>query len=455
MSVLESAAASNSSDEKGSTFPRGFSRGKVVWPLVRAGSLFTLNYGRALVEGKRRAGCVPVYGTNGRCGWHDEPLSTGPAIILGRKGMGPLGVEWCDGDFWVIDTAYYVTPNEAGLNLKFYYYLIKYIGLNHLKDGTSNPSLSRDTFYAQSFPFPPSYEQEAIARVISALDDKIELNRRMNETLEAMARALFKSWFVDFDPVRAKAEKRQPAGIDAETAKLFPESFEESLLGLIPRGWRVATLNDITESALGGDWGNDTPAEDASDAALCIRGADIPDLQKSCVGKMPVRHLKNSSLQKRSLRDGDLVIEISGGSPTQSTGRPVLVTKDLLEQLEYPLVCSNFCRMVRLSNNASPIFAYLWLRWLYASDAFLQYENGTTGIKNLAFSTFSKDFYLALPPSKLLKNFEGQVGLLFKKQAMNGAQSRTLAALRDALLPKLLSGEIRVRDAEREVEQVA
>lgn len=452
---LETAAASISSDERGSTFPRGFSRGKVIWPLVRAGSIFTLNYGRALVERDRRLGRVPVYGTNGRCGWHDEPLSTGPAIILGRKGMGPLGVEWCDGDFWVIDTAYYVTPTEASLNLKFYYYLIKYIGLNHLKDGTSNPSLSRDTFYAQLFPFPPLYEQKAIAHVISTLDDKIELNRRMNETLEAMARALFKSWFVDFDPVRAKAEKRRPAGMDAKTAALFPSSFEESPLGMVPKGWRVATLDDITELALGGDWGKDALSEDTSEAAFCIRGADIPDLQKADVGKMPIRYLKNSSLQKRSLRDGDLVIEISGGSPTQSTGRPVLITNELLEQLEYPLVCSNFCRMVRLRNNASSTFTYLWLRWLYMSDAFIQYENGTTGIKNFAFSIFSKQFYLALPPPKLLKKFEGQVGLLFKKQAMNGAQSRTLAALRDALLPKLLSGEIRVREAEREVEQVA
>jgi type I restriction enzyme S subunit len=86
--------------------------------------------------------------------------------------------------------------------------MIKYIGLNHLKDGTSNPTLSRDSFGAQALPIPPFNEQRAIAHILGTLDDKIELNRRMNETLEAMARALFKSWFVDFDPVRAKAEGR-------------------------------------------------------------------------------------------------------------------------------------------------------------------------------------------------------------------------------------------------------
>ncbi len=159
--------------------------------------------------------------------------------------MGPLGVEWCNGPFWVIDTAYYVTKNRRDLDLKYFYYLIKYVGLNHLKDGTSNPSLSRDTFNSQLLPLPTPGEQKLIAGVLGSLDDKIDLNRRMNETLEAMARGLIKSWFVDFDPVRAKMEGRQPVGIDAETAHLFPESFEESLLGLIPSGWRPCSWGDV------------------------------------------------------------------------------------------------------------------------------------------------------------------------------------------------------------------
>ena len=109
------------------------------------------------------------------------------------------------------------------VNLKYAYFLIKFVGLNHLKDGTSNPTLSRDAFGAQALPLPPLAEQRAIAHILGTLDDKIELNRRMNETLEAMARALFKSWFVDFDPVRAKAEGRDP-GLPKPLADLFPDS---------------------------------------------------------------------------------------------------------------------------------------------------------------------------------------------------------------------------------------
>ena len=187
------------------THPRGLPPAESIhWPLVPARDLFRLTYGRALAAPDRRPGNVPVYGTNGRCGTHDVALFDGPGVVLGRKGQGPLGVEWSRGPYWVIDTAYTLTPLRPDVHLKFAYYLLKFIGLNHLKDGTSNPTLSRETFGAQALPFPPVSSQRAIANILGTLDDKSELNRRMNATLEAMARALFRSWFVDFDPVRAK-----------------------------------------------------------------------------------------------------------------------------------------------------------------------------------------------------------------------------------------------------------
>ena len=155
-------------------------------------------------------------------------------------------MEWSDDDYWVIDTAYSLAPLRSDVDLKYAYFLIKFIGLNHLKDGTSNPTLSRDTFGAQAFPLPPLVVQRTIARILGTLDDKIELNHRMNETLEAMARALFKSWFVDFDPVRAKAEGRDP-GLPNPFANLFPDSFEDSELGEIPTGWsRMRSRRDRT-----------------------------------------------------------------------------------------------------------------------------------------------------------------------------------------------------------------
>jgi type I restriction enzyme S subunit len=266
----------------------------------------------------------------------------------------------------------------------------------------------------------------------------------MNVTLEGMARALFQSWFVDFDPVRAKLDGRQPTGMDKETAALFPDSFQESKTGQIPKGWKVTVLDDLIDFVIGGDWGVTEPSVDETVSCYCIRGADIPSLQGGGVGKMPTRFLKRSSVEKRQLEDGDLVIEISGGSPTQSTGRPVLATDALLKHLGRPLVASNFCRIVKLKSKVRSRFLYLWLRRIYDAGDLFQFETGTTGIKNFAFAIFSKEHPLVMPDLRIAEAFDRAVFPFFASIQANSQESRTLATLRDTLLPKLLSGELRV-----------
>ena len=191
-------------------------------------------------------------------GWHDTQLRTGPTIILGRKGQGPLGVKWCDGPFWVIDTAYYTTF-AAEVDPKFFFYFTDLMGLNHLKDGTSNPSLTRDVFGRQDFPLPPITEQREIAAILRALDDKIELNRKTAATLEAMARALL-VWFVDFDPVWAKTEGRPPAHMDPTTAALFPDGFDDEGL---PLGWPEGVVEDLFVLQRGFDLPASTRSEES------------------------------------------------------------------------------------------------------------------------------------------------------------------------------------------------
>lgn len=239
-------------------YPRGFKReNKWRWPLIQASKLVTLRYGKALKAGEREPGSVAVYGTNGQCGWHNEALQEGPGIILGRKGQGPLGVEWSEAPFWVIDTAYYVDINSSNLDQRYFFYLIKYIGLNHLKDGTSNPSLSRSTFDKLLLPVPPKDEQKEIAGLIRLFDEKVGINVQINTTLESMAQTLFKSWFVDFDPVidnalaagnpipdelKARAEARAALGAQRKPLpdhirQQFPDRFvltEE--MGWVPEG---------------------------------------------------------------------------------------------------------------------------------------------------------------------------------------------------------------------------
>ena len=121
----------------------------------------------------------------------------------------------------------------------------------------------------------------------------------MNVTLEAMARALFQSWFVDFDPVRAKLDNRQPPNLDPTTAALFPAGFQDSAVGHIPQGWKLGVMDELTRFVIGGDWGSTDPSEAETVSCYCIRGADVPSLQGGDVGKMPTRFLKPSSVEKR------------------------------------------------------------------------------------------------------------------------------------------------------------
>ena len=360
------------------------------------------------------------------------------------------------GSNWVVSTGFAVLRPQVHMIAPRFLYACVFSQsfteyLISREKGAAYPAVSPEDIGNAVIPLPPLKEQRAIAHILGTLDDKIELNRRMNRTLEEMARAIFKSWFVDFDPVRAKADGRN-TGLPAEIAALFPDSFEDSELGEIPAGWQACVANDLASFVLGGDWGKDAVSDDFPRPAFCIRGADVPSLQRGGVGSMPIRYLKESSIEKRSLRPYDIIVEISGGSPTQSTGRSVLVSMAVLEQLPYPLICSNFCRLYRPKPGLSH-FVYLWFRWLYSSNQFLQYENGTTGIKNLAFTRFCQQHMVAMPTSGVLSVFNDLVEPFLKSIGRRGYESAVLAELRDALLPKLISGELRVPNAERILER--
>jgi type I restriction enzyme, S subunit len=300
---------------------------------------------------------------------------------------------------------------------------------------------------------PPLAEQKAIAHILGTIDEKIELNRKTNETLEAMAKALFKSWFVDFDPVRAKAEGR-PTGLPAEISDLFPDSFEDSELGEIPSGWGTTCLDELTSFVIGGDWGMDAWSETEQAKVLCLRGADIPSLQAFAMGKPPTRFLKESSCEKRALVEGDIVLEISGGSTDQSTGRPVLISSDLVRRAETPLTCSNFCRLIRFDSLRWSSYAYYLMLSLYQSGEMFQYETGTTGIKNFGYKYFAGRRFFPKPPNTLLDLFHCQVKSLHSSCHRRGEESDLLSKTRDVLLPKLISGEIRIPDVEKLLEEV-
>jgi len=220
------------------------------WREVSVGEFAPFAYGRGLPEHLRNpAGHIPVFGSNGVVGTHSDALTLGPAVIIGRKGTVGA-VHYSPKPCWPIDTTFYVTdPDPAALRFK--YYVLKSLGLEHMNADSAVPGLNREAAHSRKVRIPTLPEQRAIAHILGRLDDKIELNRRMSETLEAMARALFKAWFVDFEPVRAKMEGRwrrgeSLPGLPDHLYDLFPDRLVDSELGEIPEGWGVGTLADLS-----------------------------------------------------------------------------------------------------------------------------------------------------------------------------------------------------------------
>jgi type I restriction enzyme, S subunit len=313
---------------------------------------------------------------------------------------------------------------------------------------TGVPCISRPLSSLRTFrvPVPPLSEQHAIARILGRFDDKIELNRRMNETLEAMGRALFKSWFVDFDPVGAKAEGRDP-GLPKPIADLFPARLVDSELGEIPEGWTAGTLGAVGQPTIGGDWGEDEPFAGAVEGN-CLRGVDLEHLRSEGHCSAPRRWFSAASLYRRAMDERDVLIAGSGAGPT---GRPLWMCGNLLTALS-TCVYSNFCKRIRCGSAAKAVYLDSWLHGMRGSGEIWDYVNGTS-VPNLDVHSLLAGKEIPIPPVKILDQYYDFVRPIWQKKY--SGENHTLATLRDTLLPKLISGELRVKDAERVTAEVA
>ncbi|MGU8861675.1 restriction endonuclease subunit S, partial [Clostridium perfringens] len=326
--------------------------------------------------------------------------------------------------------------NMKNKNNEFLYYLLKnYSGLLISKEsGTVFGSINKAGIEKLVLPFPSNSEQKAIAKILSDLDEKIEVNNKINKNLEEMAQAIFKQWFVDFEFPNEEGKPYKSSGGE----------MVESELGMIPKGFKIGFLRDYVDNILGGDWGKENEQGNYKKEVFCLRGADIPEVRIGKKGSLPKRYILEKNYNNKKLSSGDLVVEISGGSPTQSTGRISYINNDILLRYEIGLVCTNFCRAITLKNKkAMEYFYFCWDR-IYNLGVFFQFENGTTGIKNLDVNTFLDKFKIVKPNIDLIEKFKGIVCDFNKTIQQNGIENERLEKLRDNLLPKLMSGEIRV-----------
>ena len=214
------------------------------WRRSTWGEEISLEYGKSLRDYSDAAGHVRVFGTNGPIGWTDKPLADGPGVILGRKGAY-RGVHYSPDPFFVIDTAYYVIP-KTDLDMRWLYYAIIHHQLGKIDDGSPIPSTTRAAVYPREIVVPEPDEQRAIADVLGALDDKIDQNRRTARALEQLARAIFRAWFVGFEPVKAKAAGAASfPSMPQLVFDVLPTRFVDSEIGPVPEGWEVKAIGDV------------------------------------------------------------------------------------------------------------------------------------------------------------------------------------------------------------------
>jgi type I restriction enzyme S subunit len=309
------------------------------------------------------------------------------------------------------------------------------------------PNLNTEIMAAIPFAVPPLPEQKRIAHILGALDDKIELNRRMNATLEGISRAIFKSWFVDFDPVRQKAAGKKPVGMDAQTAALFPDSFEDSEIGEVPKGWGVDAFADHFDADRGLSYKGEGLRDDGS-------GVPMHNLNSIYEGggykHEGIKYYAGEYRDKHLIAPGDVIVtNTEQGFDHLLIGHAAIVPAcfgptGLYSHHIYRVRC-------KPSSPLTPHYVVSLLndpRWHYWISGF---SNGTT-INMLPLDALQMPL-LVVPPRRLVQAFDQLAASTHERREANLRQSRTLAALRDTLLPKLLSGEVRVPEAEHAVEE--
>ena len=305
-----------------------------------------------------------------------------------------------------------IVPN-AKVNPLFLYYLLVYNKetIEAMGSGTTFKEVSGKAMRTVKVRIPSDMQSQIkIASLLDSIDSKIEANAKLNDNLQQQAMAVFKKWFVD-----------NPDAIS----------------------WEEGTFSDLIEKTISGDWGKDSPSGNNTEMVYCVRGADIPEVRAGNKGKMPTRYILSRNYADKQLVDGDIVVEISGGSPTQSTGRAAAVSNALLARYDKGMVCTNFCKALKPRAGYSMYVYYYW-QYLYDRNIFFSYENGTTGIKNLDINGFIETEPIIIAPEDLVEKFDAVCQTVFSKIYANGMENEQLALIRDTLLPKLMSGEIDV-----------
>ena len=404
------------------------------WKTGPLGDFVELKRGYDLPSSERQDGAIPIISSSGPAGYHSEARVEPPGVVTGR--YGTLGeVFYVRQPFWPLNTTLYVRDFK-GNDPRFVAYFFRGFNFEEFSDKAAVPGINRNHVHLKVVRFPPPDEQRAISRVLGALDDKIDLNRQMNETLDEVARGMFRSWFVDFDPVRARAEGQAVAGISAETAELFPARLARGARGELPQGWSMRSLSELTSKIGSGATPRGGEAVYVETGTALIRSQNVYDARFDWAGLARITDEAAAQLSGVSVQRDDVLLNITGASFL----RTCVVDPEAL-----PARVNQHVAIVRARAGIPPRYLHLWLLRPETKAYLAGMDAG--GSRQAITKGHIESVPVLYPGDHLLARFAELTAPYFARIEANCKENRMLAALRDSLLPRLLSGELTLSSA--------
>ena len=273
-------------------------------------------------------------------------------------------------------------------------------------DGSVRGGITWDEILEMTVPVPSIEEQNELVKSYRDIERRIQIKKDINDNLESQARAIFHRYFIQDND-----EKQYKAG----------------------------TFNDLVLETVGGDWGDaETTDSTKRTRVRCIRGADIPAMNLGCFADAPIRYILHKNFEQKHLISNDIIIEISGGSPTQSTGRIAYISDEVLNRSAEPFICSNFCRVLRIKGDYFCYVVQYW-QYLYRNGRMFTYENSSTGLKNLDLNGFLTEEEIPIPPIEIVARFQKEVMPIYREIRSNGIQIEHLERTMPNILPMMLA----------------
>ena len=436
------------------------------WIVAKLGDVLEIKYGKD--HKKLNDGDIPCFGSGGLMRYVENSIYEKESILIPRKGS-LNNIYYVDQPFWTVDTLFWTKINLENVFPKFLFYQLRLTDFVSLNVGSAVPSLTVPVLNDLKIKLPPLPEQQAIAHILGSLDDKIELNRQMNETLEAMAQALFKSWFVDFDPVidnalvagnpipdelleRAEQRKEIEKADNSDIQNLLPNEFEfTEEMGWIPKGWEISTLGQESDFSNGYAFKSKELTAESKDAFHVFKMGHIKRgggfNYNGTKSYFPIEAAKD--LERYLLKKGDLLMAMTDMKSSMALlGHTALMPEDdkfLVNQ-----------RVGRLSVKEDATLNYPYI-YIYSNlDTTIDElrSRANSGVQVNLSTAEIKATNILVPSKSVHDIFDVKAISFFEKTFLNDQLNRKLAETRDTLLPKLMSGELRIPDATALVENL-